>query len=318
ISALIEKVHAREGTAVSRGDVLYTLDADTIESELNAARAALQSAKAELKDASATHDRFRMLYERQTISREEYEERFTAFKTAEAEVERLEARVQLMRERLEDSTIRSPMDGVIAEHQMDPGAYVEAGDTLVTIYKMDPLEISFRIPEGYMDRVEPGQTVFVELTTGDIARHEGEVSFVSPSIDQATRKFLVKALVDNSDGTLKPGAFASAQVVLDVREDKPAVPEHALVSRRRGYALFVVEDDHAVRRQVRIGLRRPGVVEIVSGVEVGETVVTAGQTRLEDGVEVHLEKDRQANATANGGAAMNATETNTADQDGSP
>lgn len=307
INALVEEVHAREGSKVSPGQLLYTLDAKTIQNELDSARAELQRAGAELENTESTHERFRRLFESRTISREEYEERLTAFRTAQAEVTRLKAQVQLMQERLDDSVIRAPMDGVIAEHQVDPGDYVEAGETLVVLYRINPLEISFRIPEAYMDRVKPGQRVHVELTTGTIPEHEGEVSFVSPNIDQATRKFLVKARVANSDEALKPGAFASAAVVLNVREDRPAVPERALVSRRTGYALFVVENGTAKRRQVQIGLRRPGIVEIVSGVEVGETVVTAGQMRLEDGLQVRVEEDPQANATERNAPRRNAT-----------
>lgn len=296
INALVEQVHAPEGTDVQRGQLLYTLDAATIESELASARAALQLAEAELENATATHDRFRRLFASRTISREEYEERLTAFRTAQAEVQRLHAQVRLMKERLEDSTIRAAMDGVIAEHQVDPGDYVEAGETLVTLYSIDPLEISFRIAEAYMGLVQKGQRVHVNLTSGAIPAHQGEVSFVSPNIDQATRKFLVKARVDNSDKTLKPGAFARADVVLNVREGRPAVPERALVSRRKGYALFVVEDGKAMRRDVEIGLRRPGLVEIVAGVDIGEDVVTAGQMRLEDGARVRVEEKPQGGA----------------------
>jgi membrane fusion protein (multidrug efflux system) len=297
ISAPIKKTHVREGARVEKGERLFSLDAEKLRSELDAELAALESTKASLAEAKSTYLRFKRLFEQRTVSEEEYEQRLTAFKNAKSEVDRLRARVELMRERLDDTTISAPMPGVLSEIATDPGDFVRAGETLVTIYRLDPLQISFRLAETFMGRVEIGQSVEVRLASSQGPPCEGEVVFVGPEVDPDTRKFLVKASVCNPEGALKPGAFARAVVILDVREDRPAVPERALVSERAGYSLYLVEDGAAVRRKIEVGLRRPGLVEIAEGVSVGETVVVEGQLRLSDGAEVRIRDADRRNGT---------------------
>lgn len=297
ISARLEEVHFQEGQLIEKGDLLFSLDAAKLKSELAADRAALESARASLDDARSTYRRFKNLFESRTISEQEFDTRQTALKTAQAEVERMKSQVSLARERLDDTTIRAPMSGALSERHADPGDYVEAGQTLVTLYTLDPLEISFRVAEAFMGRVEPGQRVMVRLASGEIDPCVGEVIFVGPSVDPQTRKFLVKASVCNPDGKLKPGAFARAEIILNVREDRPAVPEAALVSQRTGYSVFAVTNSTAVRRNVEIGLRKPGLAEIVEGVSVGEEIVVEGQMRLSDGAKVQVQDSPQQNAT---------------------
>lgn len=300
ISAILEAVHFEEGEEVEKGDLLFSLDSDKIKSELAADLAALESAKASLEDARANYLRFKALYETQTVSEQEFDTRRTAFRTARAEVERLQAQVELTRERIGDTEIRSPISGVLSERLVDPGDYVEDGDLLVTIYVLDPLEISFRVAESYMGRVKKGQRVEVRLAAVDMEPCIGEVVFVGPNIAPDTRKFLVKASVCNPEGRLKPGAFARAEIVLDSRQGRPAVPETALVSERGGYSVYVVESGKALRRQVKIGLRRPGLVEIAEGASVGEEIVVEGQMRLTHGVEVSRINEQGEGAGRNG------------------
>ncbi len=298
LNAILATVHVAEGAAVRQGERLYTLESDTLRSEREAVQAALEQARAEAENARVTFRRFEQLYETRTISRDEFDERATAFRTAQAEVERLQAELRRTRQRLEDTTLRAPMDGVIDAHQADPGDYVEAGETLTTLYQTDPLEIEFTVAETFMGRIRSGQAVEVRLPAqGDeAASHHGEVTFVAPNVAPETRQLQVKARVQNGEGALKPGAFAHATVILDVREDRPAAPERALAAQREGYALFVVENGKARRRDVVIGLRRPGLVEIVEGAAVGEQVVVEGHMRLADG---DLVRDRARSDAAN-------------------
>lgn len=298
IPAILREVHVHEGQHVSRGDLLFTLDADTLRKEMHAVEAELSSARAELENESTTFERFQRLYSSRTISRDEYDTRATALRTAKAEVARLESRVALMQTRLGDTAIRAPMDGVIDAHQADPGDYVDTGETLTTLYRLDPLEVDFNISEDYMGRVRSGLHVDVVLSGRDMPAHAGKVFFVSPRVAEATRKFLVKAEVENKDGSLKPGAFASVKLVLDVREGRPAIPESALVSQRGGYVVFVVKDGKAEMRDVKTGLREPGMVEILQGVEPGEQVVVEGQMRLQDGAAVSVREEAGSPASS--------------------
>jgi len=306
VSGIIREIRFREGERVEIGALLFLLDDDKLRRELAANLAALESARASLENARRSYQRFWRLYERRTVSRDELDQRETEFSVAQAEVDRLAAQVALDRERMEDMRIRAPMAGSLSQRNVDVGDYVEEGDELVTLYS-DRLEISFDVPERYMGRVRLGQPVRITVTAYPEREFEGRVSFVSPSVDVETRKFTVKALVGDPKALLKPGAFATARLVLDVREDRPAVPESALVATREGYLVFVVHDGKAVMRPVDIGLRRTGLVEVRQGLEVGQEVVVAGQLNLSDGTPVRIagrdEKDTSPGGSNDGTGA---------------
>ncbi len=129
-------------------------------------------------------------------------------------------------------------------------------------------------------------------------RFEGRLSFVSPVVDEASREFRVKARLPNPDGQLKPGAFATAHVTLATRTDRPVVPEECLVSLRQTYAVFAVADGVAHRRDVTIGLRQAGLVEIRAGLEPGAQVVRTGHMRLTDGDAVRVVDGDEAQSSA--------------------
>ncbi len=286
-SGIVREIRFREGERVNKGALLFLLDTNKLLRELAANQAALESAKASLEHAGRSYQRFWRLYERRTVSKDELDQRQTEFSVAQAEVSRLEAQVALDRERLEDMRIRAPMAGSLSQRNVDVGDYVEEGDELVTLYS-ERLEISFDVPERYMGRVRLDQPVRVSVTAYPEREFEGQVSFVSPSVNVATRKFTVKALVGDPGNLLKPGAFATAGLVLDVRQGRPAVPESALVATREGYLVFLVRDGRAVMRPVEIGLRRTGLAEVRQGLEAGQEVVVAGQLNLSDGTPVQV------------------------------
>jgi membrane fusion protein (multidrug efflux system) len=154
---------------------------------------------------------------------------------------------------------------------------------LATLYRIQPVEVVFALPERLLGRVRKGQPVRVRVDAYPDRIFDAEVTYVSPGVRESTRDFTAKARIDNPDGLLRPGSFATSEVVVQVREQQPVIPEEALVAVRRGYIVFVVEDGIARRREVLIGLREPGRVEILEGVEPGEIVVTNGQMRVNDG-----------------------------------
>jgi membrane fusion protein (multidrug efflux system) len=207
-------------------------------------------------------------------------------------VERLESEVELARLDLRDSSIHAPLAGFISETAVDPGTFVAEGQALATLYATDPLEIAFYVPEKYSGRVESGQEVRVQVPAFPDKTFQGEVNFVSPVIQESTRKLKVRAVIDNPRHQLKPGSFASAQLVLDKRKDRAVVPESALVSIRGGYMLYVVDpaQDVVHSRQVVTGQRKPGLVEILKGPKPGETVVESGHMQLNEGSRIQVKE----------------------------
>lgn len=180
------------------------------------------------------------------------------------------------------------------------GDYVEQSDPIVAIYDSDPLEVTFQVPERYLSRVGLGKEVRLRVAAFSDDSFGGEVVYMDPSIDPVTRTVVMKAAVPNPDGTLRPGLFAQVDVLLAVREDSPVVPEEAIVPREDGDWVFVVEEETARRRRVRVGQRLPGRVELLEGVVPGDTVVTAGQQKLAEGAPVRIIEDREVPAGGEG------------------
>ena len=295
ISAILEAIHFEEGEAVEAGRLLFSLENDEIRHRLTARRAALKAAGAEEQNALRVLKRRRELLEQDTIARETFDEAQTRYETAAARRERLGSEIREIEAELADTEIRAPIDGVAGALWVDPGDYVESGDPLVTLVRTDVLEIDFTVPERHAGRLASGQAVEVRTAAYPQLVFEGTVFFVSPRIRESARDLLLKARIENPEDRLRPGGFARAELVIGVRRQAVTLPEEALVPTRSGYIVFVVEDRRARRREVEIGLRRPGTVEITRGLKAGETVIRSGHISVSDGDAVDVvEKEEEA------------------------
>ena len=292
IADIVSAIHFQEGQPVAKGDLLFSLEDDELRQQLAARRAALAEAEATTANARRILERRRVLLAEKVVPPETFEEARTAFKTAAAREERLRAEIRGILARLDDTAIHAPIDGTAGAQRVEVGDFVEIGQALVTIVGSAVLEIDFAVPGRYANQVAAGQQAAIRTAATGEKTFEGPVFFVSPAIREDTRDLLLKARIDNTGGKLRPGAFATVTLTLAVREKALILPEEALVPRRTGYSVFVVEDERARRRDVTIGERRPGSVEIRQGLEAGETVVRAGHMAVADGDRVKIVDDR--------------------------
>jgi membrane fusion protein, multidrug efflux system len=288
ISGIISAIHFTEGSLVESNQVLVELRANKLHLQLAAQQAALRSATVRFDNASRQFHRHNELHAAGLLATEDAEGTRAEFDAAAAEVDRLESEVALVREQLRDMQIRAPFGGRIAERRFDRGAYVTPADSLARLYQVSTLELAMSLPERYTGRLEPGQQVRLTVAAIPGEVFAATVSFVSPAITEASRDVLVKATVPNSDGRLWPGSFANALLTLDLRPQRPVVPEQAIVATRTGYLIFVVENDVAHARRIETGLRHEGWVEVLSGVRPGEAIVSAGHMRLSGGDAVRV------------------------------
>jgi membrane fusion protein (multidrug efflux system) len=286
----IKAVHFQEGGFVSRNKLLFEIEEQRQVQRVASSRATLDQAETRLDNLRRNYDRIKTLYEQNLVSRDEYERVRTELDSASSEVARLEAQLDLAREDLGDTLIRAPFSGFISGRLVDPGAYVSLGQLLAVMYQTDSLEISFMTPERYSAEVRLGQEVMVEVSAYPGQRFRGEVNFVSPSVDESTRNFEVKAFIANPENRLRPGSFASAVLVLGYREAALVIPERSLVATRDGYIVFVADSkkEQVESRRVSIGGRRPGMVEIVEGLSHGEHVVVTGHMNLSHGFRISV------------------------------
>lgn len=279
-----------EGGFVEKDQVLFEIDDEKIRKQFEARQAALASARIRLRYLQRNFERISSLRERDLVSEEQFDQSKTELESVSSDVQRLEAELELATRQIEDTVLRAPFDGYISRQIVDPGTFVAAGETLAVIYQIDPLQISFFVPEEYAGRVTRKQAVYAQVSAYPDRRLKGKVGFISPSVDEGTRTFRVRANIDNPEHKIMPGSFASAQLVIAEREDRPVIPEQALVMTREGYIVYVVgEDDNTARIQaVEIGTREPGRVEIVDGLSIGEQVVVYGHMQLDDGSPVDI------------------------------
>ncbi len=299
VDGIVLEVGFEEGGKVKRGQVLYQLDDAVLEKQLAARRGALDEAKARLTNAEWHFKRMKELAEQDVARPEELKNVRDAFKEAEAAFRRMTSEVEAAAERLEDATITAPVAGIMSESQVEPGDYAERGDEIATLYPLSRLEVTFTVPERHSDAITVGMPVRVTVVAFADEAFSGEITYVAPAVDPGTRDLTCKARIDNTERLLRPGMFGDVQVVIEVHSDVPVVPEEALVRTRSGSIVYVVEDGRAVKREVTIGLREAGLVEIREGVTAGESVVGTGHMRLQDGTPVAVADASQE--TASGG-----------------
>ncbi len=285
IAGIVSQVHFHEGDKVENDQLLFSLDDRKLKKQLASQEALLKEARSRAEFAELMYERFDQLLKENAVAAAERDRRKTELETARAQIDRLEAEKAVIEERLSDTKIHSPMKGVVSESMVDPGDFVKSGEMLTVLYSL-VLEARFSVPESYAPRVSEGQEVDIRVGSYPDAAFSGAVSFISPGVDEQTRTFLTKAVIENPQGRLKSGMFAVVDVILQTGKDNPVVPSEALAATQTGYIVYVVQDSVARRRSVQIGLRRPGEVEILSGLKEGETVAISGQMRLTDGTKV--------------------------------
>lgn len=285
IDGHVTSIEFREGARVEQGEVLVRMDQNKLRAQRQAARAALARTRAEAGNLQTRLRRNDSLLAEGAISAQAYDDLETDYNTAQARLEEAEANLELARQRLEDATIRAPFGGRTGARNFDLGDYISVGDDLFTLVDDDPMEIQFAVPERYLGQLEVGNPVSLTVRSMPGRTFRGKVDFVSPYVDPQNRTVELKARIPNPEAELRAGQFADVRVQLESRA-ATVIPEAAVVPRQEGNFVFRVEGGQARRTEVRTGARRRGVVEVLSGVAAGDTVVVAGQQRLQPGSEV--------------------------------
>lgn len=273
VEGRITEISFREGSEVRRGAALFKVD----DAELSARVAQLE---AERDLARQGLERTRALLADDAASAAEFEE-------AEARSRSAQAQLDLQQVRLDRTVVRAPFSGASGARSVSLGDYVNSSTALVTLQTVNPQRASFEVPERYAGALALGQTVVFEVAARPGREFVGVVDFVDPRVRLPARTIEVKARVENRDRTLQAGMFIEARLATAVRPEAVWVPEEAVVQLEQGtFVWTVAASGQALRRAVQLGVRRPGRVEILSGLLAGEQVVTAGMERLFEGATV--------------------------------
>ena len=281
VSGRITQLNFRDGDRVKKGQLLVQFD-----DQLPAAQ--VQQAQAELNIAKANNSRNIELVAQNFISRRTLEESAAAQQVAEAKL----ALARATQSRLK---IIAPFDGLAGIRSVNVGDYLKDGADIVNLEDMDAIFVDYRLPERFQTKIRRGQSSAVELDALPGRKFAATVLAIDPLIDANGRSVGVRACIDNRRLQLRPGMFARVNAVFGQRNSARVIPEEAIVPQ--GGKQFVIKVVNGStpnsritqRAEVKLGLRSPGKVEVLEGLEPGETVVTAGQQRLQrDGTEVRV------------------------------
>jgi len=295
VAGRIKSIQFAEGQRVAKGQLLVQLD-----DQLQAAQ--VTQAKAEMSIAEANHKRNQDLVAQNFISKRTVDESAAALDVARAKLELAVATQQRLK-------IVAPFDGVTGLKQVSVGDYLKDGADIVNIEDIDAVLVDFRLPERFQSKIRPGQKALLNVDALPGRPFTALVQAVDPLIDANGRSVGIRGCIDNRQRQLRPGMFARVNTVFGVREQALTVPEEAIVPQGgRAFVVKVVPGEKpdtlvAQRVAVKTGVRQPGKVEIIEGLEAGDTVVTAGHQRLQkDGTPVRV-IDLAAAAKAAAGSA---------------
>lgn len=278
VNERIESIRFEEGQRVKAGDLLISLNDREIVAQMD-------EAQAELVETSRQLERARSLIDSGAITESDIDERTARFNAAKA-------RVALFEARMRDHRIRAPFDGIVGLRYVSPGEMVNSNAPLVTLTDSDVVKVDFTIPERYAGKIAIGMAVTGLSAAWTDEHFSGTVSGIDTVVDPVTRALKVRALIPNHEGKLKPGMLLKLNLVLD-ELSVVAIPESALAPiGTRQYVMRVREDGTAERVEVEVGRRYPGRVEIVSGLNPGDVIVTHG-FRAQNGQKVRILQDSE-------------------------
>lgn len=281
VSGRVTAINFTEGARVRAGDLLVELDS-SIE------RAQLAQADAQLNLARSNFERASELRRSNAGTQRALDEAQAAIRMAEAEV-------ALARARLEKRLLVAPFEARAGLRHISLGEFVESGDEIVNLAQIDPLKVDFRVPELFLPAVAAGQRISLSIDAFPDEAFEGVVRAIDPQIDQAGRAVVVRAVIENDDGKLRPGLFVRVRLTLAEREEAIFVPEQAILPQGDKQFVFLVEAGaegqpaQAKMTPVELGLRRGGEVEVTQGLQPGNVIVTAGLLKVRDGVPVAVQ-----------------------------
>jgi membrane fusion protein (multidrug efflux system) len=279
VGGQVSAIHFASGEPVREGDLLLELDDRTDQAQL-------KGLQAERTLARLRYERLAKLVREKSVSKSDYDE-------ARAMLDAAEAAVAAQQALIEKKHIRAPFDGRLGIRRIGLGEYLTPGAAIVPLEKLDPIYADFTLPERELARVAVGQTVQIQVQAYPQDSFAGRITAIDPGIDVGSRSFRLRAELGNPQQRLRPGMFADVRVLLPQQDSVVTVPDTAISYAPYGDSVFVIEDEDGTtsvsRRQIETGRTRAGRVAVLSGLEEGDRVVSAGHNKLRNGQAVVID-----------------------------
>ena len=272
-SGKIIEINFEEGTHVQKGQLLAKVNDRPLQAQL-------QRLVAQLKLAEDRVFRQDALLKRDAVSKEAYEQVKTDLATLNADIESVKAQI-------EQTELRAPFDGIIGLRQVSVGTYASPSTIVAKLTKISPLKVEFSVPESYAKDVQVGTVLHFTLT-GSLNKYEAKVYARESSLDPETRSLTIRALYPNPSGIM-PGRFASITLRKQEFENALAIPSEAIVPEMGKDKVFLYKGGKAQPVDITTGIRTEALVQVVAGVNEGDTIITSGTQQLRTGMAVTID-----------------------------
>lgn len=274
-SGKITKIYFKEGTHVRRGELLAKINDDPLQAEL-------KKLETQLPLAQGRVFRQKSLLAKDAVSQEAYE-------SVTTELEKLKADIELVKARIAQTELRAPFDGVIGLRLVSEGAYVSPSMQISKLTKISPLKIEFSVNERHASEIKAGTKLTFTLEN-DLNEYSANVYAVESKLDEKTLSLKVRALYNNPGGKLLPGRSANIQIQLREISNALVIPAIASIAEMGRDIVYVYKGGKAHLVEIKKGIRSASSIQIVDGLNVGDTIITSGVMQLRDGMQVVLNR----------------------------
>lgn len=274
VRGILNEIYVEEGDAVQAGQVIAKLEEDQYRIEV-------ARAKATLDRLYNDYVRNKELFDRNLISAE-------AYQNAQYEYEAQKSAYELAELNLENTSIKSPISGVISERFVKVGNMIGTDQEVFRVTDFNPLQAILYVPEHEMSKIRKDQVAQIQVDAFPGRIFEGRIERISPVVDSQTGTFKVTVFVNQSEEILRPGMFGRVRIVYDTRQNTRMIPKSAVMSEDFAESVYVIKDSLAFKKEVRTGYTNGLDIEILEGLEDGEIVVTIGQGSLQDSSRVNI------------------------------
>lgn len=274
VRGIVSQLHVEEGDHVETGDVLAKLEDEQLELEAERAKATMDRLLNEL-------NRKEELYNKNLISAQEFE-------NAKFEYQAQKSEYELARLKIRNSQIRAPISGVISERLIKLGNMINSDQDVFEITDLDPILAVLKVPEHEMHKIQKGQQTIIRVDARNNQTFEGEVLRVSPTVDPETGTFKVTVAVRDDTQQLKPGMFGRIRIVYDTHHNVLTIPKNAVISEDGSSSVYVINNNQAFRKTINTGYENGNNIEVLEGLSPADTVVTIGQSSLQDSTLVEV------------------------------
>ncbi|NLD24484.1 MAG: efflux RND transporter periplasmic adaptor subunit [Bacteroidales bacterium] len=274
-SGKITNINFQEGTFVNKGTLLAKVNDAPLQAELRKLETQMPLAEDRLS-------RQQTLLEKDAISQETYQ-------SVSTQLETLKADIELVNARIDQTELRAPFSGVIGLRQVSEGAYASPNVVIANLTKISPLKIEFSLTQNFVNLIRPGSEIAFSVEN-DLEVFNATVYAVESKLDINTLSLFARARYDNSDGKIKPGQSASIQIKLDQIDNAIVIPSISSVKEMGRDIAYVYRNGAAQEVEIITGMRTSSSVEVISGLNVGDTLLTTGVMQLRTGMPVRIDR----------------------------